>query len=409
VVKSAAPHFPLAVPGVTPSPALAKLLVRFNTLGARLLTAFLPALLTPPPPAAAAANSAAAAHDRALSRLALAAVAASNAGGAAPPAPPPPIGRAADTAAAAAGRAAAARLLAYLLAVVTTGVAVPARAGLASSGGGIRAPASAFAAALAGLELALAHAEPAERGDALGALTAVVESRLPASKRVEVIRFLHRLQCAAPSPARPTSGLLDEPQLIAWLRGLPRAVWELGPRHARVAQMALEVMHAAARVAAPGSPMAACLGELQPQLAPLWAAIAPARSGAAAAPALLVAGPLATMGASAQVRARITPQLLSPCVAGCDCVLSVSCAGAGPGSALPPPLAHRAHPRGAAARCAVLALRPGRGCARRGARLLARRRLRPPRRAAPAHRAAHERGRRAVAGPAPRQERGAGE
>jgi pre-rRNA-processing protein IPI1 len=114
-----------------------------------------------------------------------------------------------------------------------------------------------------------------------------------------------------------------EEEMAAWLTGAPRLLWEAAARSRRaaasgnpaataaaeaalaaVASPLLSMMHTAARLCAPQSPLEDALRTVQQMLAPLLAVAAPSPQagggGAASAPAAVVPGPLASLPAASQ-------------------------------------------------------------------------------------------------------------
>ena len=72
---------------------------------------------------------------------------------------------------------------------------------------------------------------------------------------------------------------MPEPEAAAWLRGLPKALWQLGAGRAAASAAALALLHDAARFGPRAGPVAGALGALQPQLAVLFTAPAPGAAG----------------------------------------------------------------------------------------------------------------------------------
>jgi hypothetical protein len=93
-------------------------------------------------------------------------------------------------------------------------------------------------------------------------------------------------------------------------QGLPRLLWEAGAGRPDTSLTALRLLLDAGRTATPGSPLAATLGGLQPQLAPQLCALLPVRGtkggkdrgSSEEAATSFVAGPLARLPTSHQVR-----------------------------------------------------------------------------------------------------------
>lgn len=65
---------------------------------------------------------------------------------------------------------------------------------------------------------------------------------------------------------------------------LPRLLWELGGSAPATSLVALRMLHDAGRFARPGGPIAKALQALQPQLAPLYASVLPAKPSKKALP-----------------------------------------------------------------------------------------------------------------------------
>ena len=294
LVKRVAPHFPVRRPAVKAPPAVIDQLVLLNVAAAQLLAHFLP-------------------------RGAAGADAGGSGGG----------GGGAD------GGGGwdqpwVARLLAWFAGVMATAAALPAsddalfdeapQAGGSGGGdggkrrqgggGGSRdtLPADVYQSALDGALRVLPLLPPEQRGELLGAAWQLWQRTVARSgARARVLAFWQAL-LADPAAAFyvPTPGggpLLQHAEVAAWLGGLPRYLFELGSGSPDASRAALRLLLGAARTAPAGSPLAAALGELQPQLAPLWAVLLPPGKAAAAGGAPRVhVGPLGGLPVDVQVR-----------------------------------------------------------------------------------------------------------
>ena len=143
-----------------------------------------------------------------------------------------------------------------------------------------------------------AQVEQGEREEVLEALSVLMDSKLKPAQRAEVVLLqcrLQRQQCSSGESAVAVAPAL----LRAWMRTLPRALWELGPSWPAAARAALEVLRRGSLSREAGGEGKAdgegdILQELQPMLA--------ANLGVVGVNRCLIPGPLLSMPEDVQVR-----------------------------------------------------------------------------------------------------------
>lgn len=300
ILKRVSPFFPVHRPAVRPPPVVSVQLVQLNVAAARLLAHFLPQVATAAgggggPSCAAAGGSSGSSWEQ------------------------PWVGR----------------LLDWFAGVMAEGGALPASdeamfedAPEAPPGGGGGAskrrrgagggsgtgcspsatlPAEVYQSALDGAFLVLPMLPPARRQQLLGAAWQLWQRTSARSgSRARVLAFWQAL-LVDPAAAfyAPTPGggpLLQPADAATWLASLPRFLFELGGGNPAASVAALRLLLGAARCAPAGSPLAAALQEVQPQLAPLFALLLPpGGKQAAAAGARVHVGPLGALPPAVQV------------------------------------------------------------------------------------------------------------
>lgn len=282
LVKAVSPHFPVRRPAVKASAPLTDQLVQLNVAAAQLLARFLPG----PEEAQQAQRR--------------------------------------DGSSSGWQQPWVQRLLDWFAAVMAEGTALPASdeamfgeaspaaggRGKAQGGGGSGSreglPADVYQSALDGTLQALPLLPPARRQQLLGAAWQLWQRTSARSgARPRVLAFwLALLRDPAAAFTAPTPGggpLLQHAEAAAWLAALPRFLFELGSTAPASTQAALQLLLGAARCTPVGSPLAAALQEVQPQLAPLFAVLLPAGKAGAAGPRVRM-GPLAALPPALQVR-----------------------------------------------------------------------------------------------------------
>ena len=220
----------------------------------------------------------------------------------------------------------AGRLLDWFAAVMHEGAALPAANDVLGGGqapaanarrqrsGGL--PTAVYRSALKGTASVLPLVSPPRRRALLAAAFVLWErSPLRSQARVLVLALWQRLLADPASAFYTPMGPAGEPLLLqeeaaAWLGALPKFIYQIGSGSkegsggagagADVAvKSALWLLLDAARCAPPGTPLAACLAGLAPQLAPLLAALLP--PGGRAQGWRLVVGPLVRQPTHVQV------------------------------------------------------------------------------------------------------------
>lgn len=277
LLAKVSPHFPVHLPAVPLPPGVADQLVQVNVAAAQLLCHFLPAL---------------------------AGQAGAGSGGATPA---QPHGHGQPVLSMELEQGWAARLLDWFAEVMADGSALPAAAdglagrgtaaghtsaGSSASGRGRQPrsiaglPAAVYESALAGTAGVLPLVVPQQRRHLLAAVLALWErSPLRSQPRGLVLAFWRRLLAdPAASLLRPV-GPTGEPLVLheegaAWLAALPKFIYQLGVSSSSTSnsgssgavmiESALRLLLDAARLTPAGTPLAAVLDALQPQLAPLF-------------------------------------------------------------------------------------------------------------------------------------------